>query len=309
MDEILRLIYDYSKSGKLLDFDALNLILEYYKKTLMLEDYILDFKVLDYPDKNSEKDESSFTKGIYYVERKLIELYIKNIQKSIKRVVEALPWLDCFLFKNIYTLITLFHEIDHAYQRKLCYSKCPNLETLLLSENYLIELKEKVFGEYKGVESWLYLEDYLRKKKIIEKSYSIELCERMADISSFLEAINVFNYIKYGSYKSSDVEISLRCDLKSKLLQGYTEHCCPAQEFLSKIGSIKLWESFAFYDEDSIALRRNVTNQYSLEERLFLGLPIEPTEEKEISAIANSKFITPKRTLFKPPTIKEHFIL
>ncbi len=284
MDEILRLIYDYSKNGKLIDVDDLNLILEYYKKTLMLEDYILDFKVLDYP---TSKSKLGAIKGMYFSKTKIIEIYVGNIQESINRNIEIFPWINYFLYNNIYTLVTLFHEIDHAYQNKLRYLNKSNLKTLLLKENILIKDSSELY-------------------KTLPK-------ERMAKISSLLEAINIFNYLKKMTLKGETVKSFLKWDLEYFLFLGYRDmsmkYCCPSHEFLSKKGSIKLWESFDFYDEDPIALRRNVINQYSLEERLFLGLPIEPKEEKEISAIASSKFITPKRTLFKQPTIKEHFIL
>ena len=143
MENILDIIYDYSKKYKLLDEDAFNKIMDELFKINNLEEYSFEIGSTKNP----------FFRDLGDLIGKDIFIFPKNIKNRINSnryridspLEETLPTFEKFLRMNTEMLLTCTHEVEHAIQDKAMREN--NDDTL---EKKLIRIEDSYLRNTEG---------------------------------------------------------------------------------------------------------------------------------------------------------------
>ncbi len=282
--EILKLIYDYSINGRLVDKIFINKIIEIVVKKKDLNNYIRNV----YYTNSLEKNDNGVVCAAYSTIRK--EMVIDF--ESIKIVIENKSYYDQLfhsfeqiMFRNLTITQFILHEIEHAFQNKQSDNKSDNsIETRLIKACLMIEQAIKNPNFLKGIltkeiPTHDFIVYILQSKKLYEKYYNLNPIERLAQINSFRTIVNSIEPIK--QYIPNLYEFK-QASLVESALEGYVDSweqgICPTEVYLSGTRQGNVWLNMDFYDQDSSQLMKNVINKYNLVKRLSLGLPISSIE-------------------------------
>ena len=120
------------------------------------------------------------------------------------------------------------------------------------------------------------MDDY---ENLYNEYYEINPMERMAQINSYRTIINCLESIK----KQIPMLFTFNhAALAAEKIRGYEsswqEGLCPTHVYLKNTRKEDVWKSFDFYDENKAVLIKKVSNEYDLNKRLLLGLPVSPDE-------------------------------
>lgn len=179
---------------------------------------------------------------------------------------------DYYSYINLKILQFLFHEIEHVRQYSI--NKMDTVENILLTIGKL------------NMDIWGMQEDNL----IYLQTYEYNPNERMADLNSYKKIIEYLNILKkYINIKKANNLIKKEY-IKTKI-KGYENDKCPSEIYLLETNFDYIWNNMKFYDENRKIMYNKVSKEYNLEERLYLGLPVENIEIKKLSFIAKQNMI------------------
>lgn len=282
MNNILDLVTEYSKKRKILDEDAIEKIINYY-----IDDFEVSIINNIYIINKIELLLSNVTLGNY------VEDYIEIFYSRIKTYIRGAYYItespienDLILYEriwriNIFILSILFHELEHAQQAQISLNNNPNNfeeKLIIIENNFMDHLGQKVLNkceynketkEYSFTipQMLLYRIAWYLDNKKYDRLYNYSLLERLADIDSKEKIIYILSENKTdipNLYKL------LEQILISRKLREYDESKdSPTIDFFNKLIGKK---NFSYDD---------MPTNYTLEERLRLGLPISSIEYTE----------------------------
>lgn len=287
-DEILKLVFDYSRNGRLADKAFIKKIVELTVDENHLENYVTDTKFR--PLKPSV---NGATLAAYDYIRLRILVDMKNVSEMIEEYFSEFDGtfnaLEPYFYRNFGIVQFIRHELEHAMQLKQSFlSKETDLETTLLNVclEDVVSLHDPKVHELiaNGDLSFRDLICYSDSKRSLQKQfYMQDPTERLAQINSYGTVIEYLKEIKNYVPNVLHVEQEM---LLMEMIRGYSYHefqlTAPTPKFLENVGEETFWKSLDFYDEDSETLQRNVEKQYSLKKRLTLGLPIRNHEYERV---------------------------
>lgn len=295
--EILRLIYDYSCSGKLVDLKFIDKIVDIVVTNRGLSHYVRNIKLTDKLDKDDYKVACA---GYNSLNNNILVDY-----ESVRIVLDNLTYYDCLfegiepiMFKNLTITQILLHELEHAYQSKQADDKFDNsieakliraslvLEQVIKNPKLLTRLLDEKVNEQEFI---IYI---LHNRELYKKYYKMNPTERLAQIKSFKSIVKSIEPIK--KYIPNLYEFN-NASLWEEMIKGYqeswSEGSCPTQVYLNATRQSDMWSGFDFYSQSTDSLIKNVSKHYSLEKRLSFGLPVT---NREYSSIEDYLYTTNK---------------
>lgn len=285
--EILKLVFDYSRNGKLADNKFIDKIVEIVVKNRDLHEYVRNIRFVA----GINGDANGLALASYNISDKNIKVYNDALQfyaSDSRFCGYYAPLFNGFeeiMFKNLAITQIILHELEHALQKKRFDNENGNPIVLkLINASFVLESimknPENVTGILSGAISLQDLENVmLQTRKLYEEYYRLVPTERFAEINSFRTISKVLEPI--GKQASNLYEFH-SASLYESMLSGYKDSMkrgiCPTQAYLDGTGQGKVWTRFDFYDENVPQLMKNVNAQYDLAQRLALGLPISYDE-------------------------------
>lgn len=200
-EEIFKIIYKYFNDNREIDANFVFNIIEVAKKYYSLDDYIRKIKVYE-ANPGSE--------ACYYLNPKKIEVYTKALNATLDNLTDIFPVLYYDpLFKYLYCIKLLIHEVEHANQQKKI-KELNNIESEILKAEFepCYKLKKQNFLAFLKI---------ISLNQARNKHYTLSPCERLAETSACefaqnlsLQIGNVLNYEVFEYFK-----------LKNGILRGY----------------------------------------------------------------------------------------
>ena len=284
--EILRLVYDYSVKGKLVDQQFLDKLVEIIVTKRSLNDYVKDAKISQLPSKISENACASYS----LIDKK-IQLYIP----AINNVLEHESNFDVLfeehekiLFRNFIITQSILHELEHAYQYKKAKDKNnQSIEKKIISACLIVNLtlsdpniqSRKIF-DMMNIDEYLNLLIHLKNNRELNKKYyRINPVERLAQVYSYITVVNSLKPIK--DVIPSLYEFENAC-LYEQMIRMYPESwqngVCPTQVFFYSMGQQKSWDKLGIIGETNSEIIENACSKLDVFDRLTLGLPVRESE-------------------------------
>lgn len=281
--KILRLVFDYSKNGNLVDGRFIEKFIEEVVTEKELHQYVKDLEFREFQETGD---------GISIAMYNLVNFNILIRPAAIQYLWEHSDVYGCLfndfelvLYKNLMVAQVILHELEHASQMKQVMESGSrnDLEMRLLNvcfqdTAYLHD--PKVFSL---IDSKVFrfpdLLNYVESKRLKQKKfYEQDPSERLAEINSHNTVVECLEQLG----EVPNLLAVERASFLEATLRGYTYQddrlIAPSSIFLDGIGETALWQSLDFYDKDSTILQANVEKQYSLKKRLTLGLPVRNQE-------------------------------
>lgn len=269
-NELLRIVYDYSKKGKILDPNAIESIVDIVVRNRDLNDYV---KRINFKKANPlNKDNELMFMG-YNFQNKQINVYCDSLNKFILLN-------NSLLYNGIYKLNFsllqfILHELEHSNQHKVMDYNNNTLSKLLkitsggLFNNLDINVvKDKLLSE--GFTMKQIITYYEHQKKQYDEYYDLCLAERLADINSNKDLIKILESEKS---KLFDVYIYFYYNWLSNYLRGYKYEMgvltSPTISYVKKVSPSRL---------DKL---KEVDVGSELENRLYYGYPVSELEFEE----------------------------
>ena len=284
MKNILDIVFDYSFKRKLLDFDAIEKIIRLYKNEYNIEivkslTFYDRFEILFGRYSYASYLESEI--NVYY--RRLLTCIKDNEHKSELESDFTLSIFEKYFRDNLFILKIICHELEHAIQTQKSQKEPITLEDKLIKYecDYLDHMGEYVLNpskynketdEYDAniIETILYYIFESYDYKIYKSNYDISLLERLADIDSMTKIYKMCDEIK--NRIPNLYQLMNKLLLERKIRNYDNSFISPTVEFFKNLNRERI-----FYFHDYIDM--------SLDERLRLGMPINPSESLEIHRI------------------------
>ncbi len=248
MENILDIIYEYSKKFRLLDEDAINKIMDILIINNKLYNVEYDLVV--------EKNILLSHKELGYFLNDSICLYYNNLINRVKNEKHIifedelkLPLLQKVIRQNLEIAFTLMHETEHALQYKMLSEHNDNTleRRLLRAEDYYIkkatenivfyDIYDKLLGLIPG-----YFE-FFKSMSIYQRNYDISLMERLANLKTLDKIDDMLNKIKDDVPELYEIEKYI---LLIYQMQQYIENeqkreqydYSPTIEFFNRLGTL-----------------------------------------------------------------------
>ena len=286
--QILRLIYNYSIFNKTVDKAFVEKIVEIYISNKGLKDYVKNIIFTNNLHRNLF---GSFTSSYDFLNKELL-IDFKSMQESVESMNEYNVFfneLEQLIFKNLITAQIILHSLESAIQKKqIDNEKDISIETQLIRESFkFAEIISKKQNDPMSLDFY----EFCQLKESIFYYWNLDPAAKLADINSIQTILLSMEPIKKRIPNLYEfIEVSLE-EIK---LCGYQEPwndikgICPTQIFLNGFDPLS-WYKLDFYDFNTEQLMKNVTDKYTLDERLSLGLPISHSEYKNALKRLKSK--------------------
>ncbi len=282
MKNILDVIYDYSRKRKILDEDAIEKI---------IKEYISEFNISIvnniYIIRENKLLVGRITMGHYaddYIEifySRIMAVLNSQKYKSDSPLEKQLILYERVWRVNLFIAGIVCHELEHAMQEELSRENNPTTfeDKLILLENHYLDhlghsaLKNCVYHE-DTQEYDMSIPQYIRysikyfiESKRYDKLYDYSLLERLADVDSSEKLYDMLYEVK--SEIPHLYPLLNQLNLNRKLRDYDESELSPTLDFFTKLLGEK---HFDYYD---------MPEDYTLDERLRLGLPISASEYNE----------------------------
>lgn len=249
MENILKIIYDKSKSNKIMTINDIDNILCMIIDNYKLQEYILNMSVQQIGSNKLASYSNSNKKLIIY--SNVIDIMINSIEENL--IINS--DFEKSMYKNLSLLQIILHEIEHAIQEKNFYLQ-NNLETFILRISNSVRDNERLY--------------YLNPE------------ERFAEIKSYKEIIIMLDNIKT---KFENLFNLLQTDQLERQLRGY-RYCKPIVDapliaYFKQANKESLLSAFEWYSSNYEESLNCVISRFNLNERLFYGFPISVIEYAE----------------------------
>lgn len=168
-NEIADLVYVYSNGNKDIDFEFVNQIVVIAKKYYCLDDYIKKTIIYNGGFQNLAEYAISKKELCFYFEAMNIEL------SSLANEFECTS--QSILFKYLYSVKVILHEIEHAYQHKKV-KELNNIEGEILKAEYcpIYNIME--------TKTLLQIVKLIKMSNLRKKYYNLSPSERLAEINA-----------------------------------------------------------------------------------------------------------------------------
>lgn len=272
-EEIAKLIHEYAKNYKPLDFNFYAEIFKLIVKTRKLIGYVRELHQ-NFDDKDTAPVSYDSQTGIVEMNYIKLEVYNPEIELYFSMFDEE----EAAAFYNAVIVQYLLHSLEHAEQIRRRQTATDNL-----LETQLMRICGRQYITRSTIEgtNW----DYtfrspidLRGLETVHRYYSYDPMERLAEIKSFETMVKIMNYLKSEYPNLLEFE---QASFIESLLESYPESwefgLCPTQVYLEGVGLVEDWKNFGFPDDHGAALEK-AYDEYSLEDRLRYGLPVYPNE-------------------------------
>ncbi len=242
-------LYHYTKNNRIFTADDITKIGKYLIKSATLGDVISDINV--YPNIT----DNGITEGIYLSKSKTIVIFLGNI---LTKYYTNFPsnYAD-ILRLNMYILYSLLYQMEKAYKLKLAGFK-DTFENKLLNMGLALEINpEKRESAIKDL------------LKTLSYCLSIRECNPYIRLSNIDAKINILKVI--SSNKALNIYYQSTTNVVNRTLRNGYGFKSPTEQFILYYQKEMNDSSFIFPNLDN----------YTLEEKLRLGLPINSEEFKE----------------------------
>lgn len=282
--EILKFVYDYSINGKLADENFVDKIIEIVVSKKGLNNYV---RGVQFNNELKETNDGVVCAGYHPLNMDIV-VYCESIQRAMENRSYYDPLfqdLEQVMFRNLTITQYILHELEHAFQNMQASNTYDDsIEVQLINTSFRLEnaMKNPIFldslsnGEIPVKDFIFYL---LQDRELYKKYYPLIPIERLAQIHSFEIIVNAIEPIK--NYIPNLYEFKY-ATLVEEMLGGYQDAWeqggCPTQVYLFGTKQSKVWTEFDFYSQESSQLMKNVSDKYSLDKRLSLGLPVSYNE-------------------------------
>lgn len=270
-ENIRKLINDYSLNNKYADEYFFNILFNEFMNIYKLNNTVKDF--------NINNDNNNFAEATYNIDKKIITINYFLLEDYIKDgKVNNYSNNNLYYFVNMKFLLAIMHELEHAKQLELLSTSKNDLTNLLIKYGYsftILEFRNSIYTK---------LCNY-QVNNLYEKTYNYNPIERMANINSLFQLLSIFN----KEYNLSDRVFNYFMNEMYKIIpNGYSKNIfnniiSPTEVFFKMINNQNIWKDLDFYNFNRHKMLELVTNKYTLEERLTLGLPLSYDEIKNYS--------------------------
>ena len=291
MEEIAKIIYEYSINNKVADEKFVKDIVKILTDSYGLDYYIKDLEV---------------TKNIFENSRyNLISSeMIINISQSKILLIELIPLLvkNKALFINLDIARSIFHEVDHALLKKLTELGKDIVDVDLYKTLNETEAAKKYIEEAGKIGSLSkdelkklvkFLIESIKKNMYYMTHHDLAPFERRANINSHLHLSRIIDILYDTDLSDKDLD-KIRFyhlgDFNKECLAGYKTMReitnSPSYDYIKRIGNENELEKMEIYDFNPYRAYNNV-KLYKLKDRVLYGLPLESEELKEINMKSN----------------------
>ena len=292
MENILDLLYEYSKRGKNIDEEFMDKVIKIMTKEKDLKNYIkrvrfenLSSCKMNHDGKNTPMAYDPYTKKIL-LDSHNIEIF----RDKIKEITHNLNFSDFEQVLSSNSILThaLLHEIEHANQHKKSMIKDENFENLLLGVSCHVDnefFKESKLSQLLILKKGIYLNPQLYYNLGLQHQLNAQFktstpIERMANIQSTQEINNMLVQIS----KNDCIENVI--SLFDSLLAGYQLNGynfnndiinSPTERYLEEVKKLNIAGIDVHFTEYFDIVMEKAQSA-SLEKRLLLGLNISEEE-------------------------------
>lgn len=284
--KLLKLLFDYSRQGKIIDQDYMDKLVEIVVTEEGLDNYVRKAKIVADELQKSNRTSDRIALAEYNSLYKMISLYANNINRILEHYEQYLPLFtpgEQLFFQNITISQIILHELEHANQERMIEEdyKKESLETTILS---LSEKKVRPWHIEKLLESGYpphLIAVYLKAKEShYKENYMMAPQERLAEIKSQQQILDMLELIKDITPNLVDYEGTGKIE---SLLRGYREYdydtiSVPTFEYLQNPLAFEELSRFHCYQNNYDDSLKEAKKYYSLEERLTYGLSIDQKE-------------------------------
>lgn len=289
MENILDLLYEYSKRGKNVDKEFINKVIKVMIIERDLNDYIkrVRFKNLssckiNHGGKNTPMAYNAYTKEIL-IDNNNIILFQKMLEKLIQ-----FGGFDKILSINAMLTQALLHEIEHANQSKKSVIRNEEFENLLLSVSCHVDnefFKERKISQLLILKKGIYLNPQLYHNLGLQQRLNIQFntsvpIERMANIHSAQEVNDMLVQISKNEC-IENVTSLFNSLLAGFQLNGYSFNneiiTSPTERYLEEVKKLSIIGMDTHFTEYFDAIMKKAQST-SFENRLLLGLDINEEE-------------------------------
>lgn len=282
--KLLRLIFDYSKNGKLVDKAYLEKLIDLVVNSKDISEYVQNSDIVR---SGTKETIGGILLAEYRPSRKLIRIYFEAMERMLEeqdRYQVLFNGIEQIFYKNVLITQIILHELEHANQRKII-EKENTLESKVLKisvTNLDINFLNKLLSQGFTLEQLTY---YIqREKQLREEHYLLLPDERLAEIKSHQEIVKALKPIK--EYTPNLIEFE-QTNVFENLLRGYFYNlgaiASPTLEYGKISRKFNRLKKFPWYDENDQECLRKAKESLSLKERLNYGLPIDTNEFDDLS--------------------------
>lgn len=250
--KLLRLIFDYSKNGKLVDKVYLEKLIDLVVNSKDISKYVQNSEIVS---SGTEETMDGILLAEYRPNRKLIRIYSEAMERMLEdhdRYQELFNGIEQIFYKNVLITQIILHELEHANQRRII-EKEDTLESKVLKTsvtNIDIDLVNTLLNEGFTIDQILY---YIRREKTLrEEHYLLLPDERIAEIRSHQEIVRTLESIK--EYTPNLIEFE-KANILENMLRGYFYNegviTSPTLEYASASKRIDKLKSFQWFDENN----------------------------------------------------------
>lgn len=287
--KLLKLLFDYSIKGKLVDKKYIESFIDIVVNAKRLSDYVTRIEVL------KESNISKTISAEYYQSSKKIFVYKQGIvfllsKREKYRVIFS--DIEKVFYQNVIISQVILHELEHANQERII-SKEKSLEANILKFSDTDYIGESMV--IKGLIDLGYSEEQIKKyilsliesyKKIYRIYYHLAPNERFAEIKSLDTMIRILDLIR--KYTAKLCDFLFVCQLEN-MVRGYdfseSSISSPTIDFIALLGRRRELNQFYWYNADLEKSLLLSQEQFSLTERMMYGLPIDSDEYDSVDKI------------------------
>lgn len=224
--------------------------------------------------------------AVYNYVKKDITVYKSTLKEFIEEKGESI------LYKNIYLIQILLHELEHAAQNKLVYTS-DTIEAQILKYSMTrderdfinkrdYDLKIANYLNYLNIFYLINLRRVILKNKnyYIRDTYISAPEERLAQYKSYGRLLKALKTSNIPSYIYNKIELNNLHSNFNAYISIDSEYASPTVKYLTALKYDKQLNQFDWYDKDKEICFEKSKSLYNFEDRLALGLPISKEEIK-----------------------------
>lgn len=283
--KLLRLIFDYSKNGKLVDKAYLEKLIDLVVNSKDISKYVQNSEIVS---SGTEETMDGILLAEYRPNRKLIRIYSEAMERMLEshdKYQELFNGIEQIFYKNVLITQIILHELEHANQRKIT-EKEDTLESSILKASLTVIDEEMLFKLLSQGFTAEQVSRYVRaEKRLRAENYLILPDERLAEIRSHQEIVGTLEPIKEYTPNLIDFE---KTNVFENMLRGYSYNqgriISPTLEYMKIRKNIDKLKEYEWYDENDQECLKKAKAAFSLKKRLNYGLPIDTSEFSGLSS-------------------------
>lgn len=283
-EQILKLLYDYSKKGLYNETKLLEQIIDIVVNSKFLNKYLK--KVNYYHTGDIKKKTTGIIKPQdfscleYNFQTKIMDVYLDTISKACKQEERILVNdFESTVLESIIYVRYLLHELEHVNQNKVKTEE-NTLESKIISVSLPWPKKFKISEEMPREEQKEICASLIVRYIMYQTSYEYNPIERMAENFSYKTMIDI---LKLEEKNFPNIINYLQHEKNKSLIQAYIDYFCPTIKCLELLGEEESLLTFDWYSKTKEQCIEKSIRLYDFDRRINCGLPIE--EKKKVEFI------------------------